>query len=127
MNTIVGWSLAVLAVAAGWWSYGWQGVVMAASLIVFWLLLQFSRTLRVMKSAGNAPIGEVDSAVMLNAKLKPGMPLMRVLTLTGSLGRRVSDSPEVWAWSDAYGASVALTLEAGKLTRWELTRPADAQ
>lgn len=127
MNAIMGWGLAVLAVAAGWWGYGWQGVVMAISVIVFWLLLQFSRALRAMKNAGSAPIGQVDSAVMLNAQLKPGMTLMRVITLTGSLGRRVSETPEVWAWSDAYGASVALTLEAGKLTRWNLTRPSDAE
>jgi hypothetical protein len=126
MNPIMGWSLAALAVAGGWWSYGWQGVVMAVSVIVFWLLLQFSRALRVMKNAATSPKGQVDSAVMLNAKLKPGMTLMQVITLTRSLGQRVSETPEVWAWSDAYGASVALTLVAGKLTHWELTRGQDA-
>ena len=39
MNPIVGWGLAFVALVAGWLSYGWQGVVMVVSAIVFWLLV----------------------------------------------------------------------------------------
>lgn len=98
MNPIVGWGLAFVALVAGWFSYGWQGVVMVISAIVFWLLLQFSRALRVMKNAAQSPKGEVGSTVMLNAKLKAGMTLMQVIALTRSLGERVSETPETWAW-----------------------------
>ena len=127
MNPIVGWALAAAAVAAAWYSYGWQGLVLAATLIFFWLVLQFNRSLRVMKNAAGKPVGHVDSAVMFNAKLKPGMNLLEVITMTKSLGRRVSDEPEVWAWTDAGGVTVTLTLKAGKLERWELARPDAAQ
>ncbi|MBL0729273.1 hypothetical protein [Piscinibacter sp. HJYY11] len=123
MNPIVGWGLAFVALVAGWLNYGWQGVVMVVSAIVFWLLLQFSRALRVMKNAAAAPKGEVGSAVMLNAKLKDGMTLMQVIALTRSLGERVSETPETWAWRDGGDSRVTLVFEGGKLRRWELTRP----
>lgn len=126
MNPIFGWALAALCVAVAWQSYGWQGVVMAISLIVFWLLLQFSRALRAMKEAGQAPKGQVGSAVMLNAKLKPGMTLMQVIQLTRSLGRRVSETPEVWAWADEGGSEVTLEFARAKLRRWTLQRPTPA-
>jgi len=81
---VVGWSLAIAAVVAGYWSYGWPGLVLALTAIVFWLLLQFSRAMRVMRKAGNAPLGQVGSAVMLNAKLRPGMTMLEILPLTGN-------------------------------------------
>ena len=62
MNPQIGWALAVVATALAWYQYGWQGVVLAISVIVFWLLLQFSRAIRAMKNAGAAPIGHVGSA-----------------------------------------------------------------
>lgn len=123
MNPIVGWGLAFVALVAGWFSYGWQGVVMVVSAIVFWLLLQFSRALRVMKNAAQSPKGEVGSTVMLNVKLKAGMTLMQVIALTRSLGERVSETPETWAWRDAGDSRVTLVFERGRLARWELTRP----
>lgn len=126
MNPIVGWGLAVLALAAGWQAYGWQGVVMAVSLIVFWLLLQFSRAMRAMKNAATAPKGHVGSAVMVNAKLKAGMTLMQVITLTESLGERVSETPETWAWADDGHSRVTLVFEGAKLKSWQLTRPDSA-
>lgn len=126
MNPIVGWILAAAALAVGWQAWRWPGVAMAVTVIVFWLLLQFSRSLRVMRRAGGAPVGHMASAVMLNAKLHTGWTLLKVLALTKSLGRRISDSPEVWAWADEGGAQVAVTLVNGCVTSWVLTRPADA-
>ncbi len=123
MNPIVGWGLAVVAVAAGWQAYGWQGVVMAVSVIVFWLLLQFSRAMRAMKNAASSPKGRIDSAVMLNAQLKVGMTLMQVITLTKSLGERVNETPETWAWADDGSSRVTLVFDGAKLSNWQLTRP----
>ena len=126
MNAIFGWALAAIAFVAGYLSYGWPGLFLALTIVVFWLLLQFSRTLRVLRQAGNAPVGHVQSAVMLHSKLHVGMPLVKVLPLTQSLGRKVSETPEVWAWADNTGAQVELHFEAGKLARWELTRSEQA-
>jgi hypothetical protein len=123
MNPIVGWGLAVIAVAAAWKAYGWQGVVMAASVIVFWLLIQFSRALRVMKNAGQAPVGHVGSTVMLNSKLSEGLTMMQVVTMTRSLGRRVDAQADTWAWADDGGSEVTLEFKGGKLVRWTLVRP----
>jgi hypothetical protein len=126
MNPILGWVLAAVAVAAGWQGYGWPGVALAASVIAFWLLMQFNRSLRVLRNAGSAPIGHIDSAVMLNAKLQAGMPMIKVVALTRSLGRRVSEAPERWAWADAGGAEVVVGFEHGLCKSWVLNRPADA-
>lgn len=126
MNPILGWVLAAVAVAAGWQGYGWPGVALAVSVIVFWLVMQFNRSLRVLRNAGSAPVGHVDSAVMLNAKLQAGMPMIKVVALTKSLGRRVSEDPERWAWADAGGAEVVLDFERGLCKRWVLNRPPGA-
>ncbi|MEO7853009.1 MAG: hypothetical protein ABIR94_12255 [Rubrivivax sp.] len=124
MNERIGWALAAAATAAGFWVYGWRGVLLALSVVVFWLLLQFSRSLRVLKNAGSAPVGHVDSAVMLHSRLKAGMTLMQVVTLTRSLGQGVDvgEKPERWAWADASGARVELSLANGKLVEWQLLR-----
>ena len=124
MNPIVGWALAGVALAAGWRGYGWPGLALAASVIAFWLLIQFNRTVKVMRNAANAPIGHVDSAVMLHAKLSVGLPMMQVVTLTKSLGRRVAEHPETWAWADTSGCEVAIVFDKGRCTSWALHRPA---
>ena len=59
----------VVLVAAGYRAWGWGGVALAVSGVVMYLLLQFTRALQVLRRATNRPIGYVDSAVMLNAKL----------------------------------------------------------
>ena len=126
MSPVLGWSLAALALAAGWQAYRWHGLLLAVSVIMFWLLLQFSRSVRVMRMTTGAPVGHVPSAVMLNARLARGWPMLKVLPLTRSLGRRVSPGeqadPEVWAWADDGGAQVAVTFVKGRVTQWVLTR-----
>ena len=124
MNPIFGWALAALALAAGWRGYGWPGIALAASVIVFWLLMQFNRALKVMRNAAGAPVGHIDSAVMLHSKLKPGLPMFRVVTLTRSLGKRVAEEPETWAWADASGSNVTIVFDKGRCQRWTLNRPA---
>lgn len=118
----IGWALAVAAIAVGYVGYGWRGVLLAITVVVFWLLLQFSRALRVMRLAAQAPVGQVPSAVMLHAKLQPGMPLMAVIKLTRSLGRKVRDEPETFAWRDESGAEVEIEFAGGRCKVWRLTR-----
>ena len=126
MNAKLGWGLAALAVALGYWFFGWRGVALAASGMVFWLLLQFSRTMRVMRTAAGSPIGRVPSAVMLHARLQVGMPLMKILLLTRSLGQKLADEPETFRWTDGAGDSVTVLLQGGRCSRWTLTRAVDA-
>jgi hypothetical protein len=126
MNPIIGWGLAVLAIAVGYAGWGWQGVVLGVTATVFWLLLQFSRSLRVLRRAAGAPVGQVGNAVMLHSRLEPGMLLMQVLQITRSLGRKVADSPETWGWSDTGGDEVQLVFAGGRLQSWTLKRAAEA-
>ena len=124
MNATVGWGLAVMAVALGYMMWGWQGVLLAASVIVFWLLLQFSRALRAMRTAGSAPVGQVPSAVMLHSKLSKGMRLTQILPITRSLGHKVADDPETYTWTDDANVVVRVEFVDGKVSRWELDRSA---
>jgi hypothetical protein len=122
MSALVGWTLAAAALGVGWLSYGWRGVVLALTVIVFWLLLQFSRTLGLLRSAGQAPLGHVDSALMLQSRLRAGMRLPAVIGLTRSLGRKVHDEPETFAWRDTGGDEVEIAFVGGRCTRWTLRR-----
>lgn len=120
-----GWLLALVAHVAGWLLYGWPGVAMAFSATVFWLLLQFSRALRAMREAGGAPVGQVASAVMLNARLRAGMRLVDIIRLTRSLGEKLGDAPETFRWTDAGGVAVTVEMAGGRCARWSLQRPPD--
>jgi hypothetical protein len=107
-------------------SYGWQGIVVVVSVLVFGILLHFSRMMQVLKRAANRPIGHVDSAVMLNAKLKPGATLMHVVAMTRSLGllKSIKDAqPEVFEWKDGTESTVTCTFVGGKLASHVLVRP----
>ena len=93
---------------------------------MFWLLLHFNRTMQVLKRAANRPIGYVDSAVMLNAKLIKGVTLLHVIALTKSLGELQSAKdaqPEVFRWTDGTQSNVTCTFDEGKLSTWVLWRP----
>jgi hypothetical protein len=88
---------------------------MAVSAIVFWLLLQFNRAVRVMKNAADSPLGEIESAVMFHAKLERGLTMLQVVTRTRSLGKKIEGSEDDWAWHDPGGNRVSLHFERGKL------------
>ena len=119
--------LAIIGGAAiAYQSYGWKGLVVVASVLVFGILLHFSRMMQVLKRAANRPIGYVDSAVMLNAKIKTGATLLHVVALTRSLGLLKSAKgaqPEVFEWKDGSQSVVTCTFVGGKLSHHELFRP----
>jgi hypothetical protein len=125
MNKWIGGALALAALIVGGLLYGWKGVILALSAVMFWLLLQFTRLMRVMRMANSSPVGHVDSAVMLNARLKPGMKLMELIPLTRSLGRKLDGQPEAYVWTDAGGVSVQVQLRQGQVQSWQLLRPQD--
>ena len=103
-SALVGWALAVAAIAIGYTLYGWPGVFLAFTMIVFWLLLQFSRALRVMRAAATRPVGLVDSA----------------------LGKRLPHpSPgayESWEWHDSGGDGLVVDFARGRCVGTSLVR-----
>ena len=116
----------VVIVVLAYRFYGWGGVAAAATGFVMWTLLHFTRLMQVLKRAANRPIGYVDSAVMLNAKLKPGMTLLHVVAMTRSLGELKSEKdaqPELFRWTDNSQSHVTCTFMSGKLADYELFRP----
>jgi len=127
VNARLGWLLAALFTFAAWRAYDLAGLAFAASAIVFWLLLQFNRAVRVMKNAADSPVGRIPSAVMFQAGLTRGMTMLQIVTKTRSLGRKVPGSDDDWRWSDDGGASVVLHLERGRLVRWQIERSGEAQ
>jgi hypothetical protein len=115
--------------AWAWQSWGWMGIAMVVTGGVMWLLLYFTRLVQIMKRASNRPIGFVDSAVMLNAKLKPGVSLMHVIAMTRALGQLESAKdaqPEVFSWRDGSQSVVRCVFAQGKLQSWTLERPFQA-
>jgi hypothetical protein len=121
--------LGIVVVAVGWRSYGWQGVAVAVGGIVMWMLLHFTRMMKVLQRAAQRPVGYCDSAVMLNAKLRPGVNLLHVLAMTRAVGEQISpkeQQPEIFRWTDNSASSVTCEFARGRLVKWELLRPAAA-
>jgi hypothetical protein len=113
-------------VAAAWRSWGWSGVALVLGGIVMWMLLHFTRMTQILKRASGRPIGYIGSAVMLNAKLKPGLTLLHVVGLTRALGEQLSPrdaQPEVFRWTDESASHVTCQFVGGKLASWTLHRP----
>lgn len=120
--------LGITAVVLAYRSYGWSGVAAMAGALVMWVLLHLTRMMQVLKRAANRPIGYVDSAVMLNAKLKPGMTLMHVIAMTRALGEQQSEKdiqPEIFRWTDGSDSQVTCTFAGGKLAHHTLFRPTE--
>ncbi len=118
--------LGVVVVAAAWRAYGWGGVALALGGIVMWMLLHFTRMMKVLQRASSRPVGWCDSAVMLNAKLRPGVNLLHVMALTRALGEQLSpkdEQPEVYRWTDGSASHVTCEFAHGKLVKWTLFRP----
>ena len=117
--------IGLLAFAAR--QYGWPGFLAVSGGLVFWLLLHWTRLLTVMQRAARRPIGHVDSAVMFNARLKPGVNLMHVIAMTRALGERLTaegEQPEQYRWTDGSHSSVTAHFRNGRLVSWDLARPA---
>jgi hypothetical protein len=120
----------IAAITMAWYRFGWQGVAVVLTAIVMWALLHFNRMVQVLKRAANRPVGYVDSAVMLNAKLKPRATLMHVVAMTRSLGvlQSVKDvQPEIYRWTDNSESFVDCEFQGGRLVRWQMTRPLSPQ
>lgn len=115
---------------AAWRSYSWPGLALAASMLSFWVLLQFTRLMRLLRTVADRPLAQVPDARALQPKLDKGMAMGEVLRLTGCLGRRRSPEdtqPETFEWSDDQGFALLATFKNGRLTTSAIhgTRSAD--
>lgn len=114
--------------AWGYRQFGWPGVAGVTGGLIMWLLLHFTRAMAVMRRAAQRPIGHVDSAVMLNARLRAGVSLLHVVGMTRALGQLRSpegQQPEIYRWTDAGHSWVEAEFSGGKLQRWRMERPAE--
>ncbi|MDF1486073.1 glycerate kinase [Ramlibacter sp. H39-3-26] len=112
--------------AAAWRAYGWMGAAGVAGGLVMWAMLHYTRLMKVLGRAAERPVGYVASAVMLNAKLRPGMTLMHVVAMTRALGAQQSPAgqqPEVFRWTDGTQSHVTAEFRNGRVRHWTLWRP----
>ena len=79
------------------------------------------------KRAADRPKGYVGSAVMLNAKLKPGVNLLHVIAMTEALGEQISAdgrrSRRSFRWTDGTQSHVTCEFRHGKLVKWDAVPP----
>lgn len=124
-RTVLWWVAMAVVLWGVWQQYGGMGVLLAFSMLMFWLTIQFSQTMRVLKRAAGQPKGTVGHALKLHVKLKPGMKLLTVIGMTGSLGDMLSApdvQPEVFRWTDPAGSSVTARFVDGRLLDHQIER-----
>lgn len=120
------WLFPALAAAlayAAWRSYGWPGLILAVLMLSFWLLLHFTKLMRLLRTVADRPMGRVRDANALAQHLKHGMPLVNVMRMTLSIGLLRSlpnTDPEVRTWSDEAGRAAVCTFEHGRLVSFRL-------
>jgi len=118
----------VLALSyAGWKSYGWQGLLLALLMSSFWVLLHFTKLMRLLRAAATRPLGEVQDVRALQGRLRPGMPMHEVIRQSACLGKReageANGSTEDFVWHDAQGRTLRLRFDHGRLRRIERRDP----
>lgn len=130
LQTMLVWTAAAALVVSAYFAFGWSGVALATGGVVLWTLLHMTRMLQVLRKAADRPKGWVSSAVMLNARLSPGMSMLQVVNLTQSLGTEVSAvnaaQEETWKWADNGESFVVVQFKHGKVTAHAMTRPEQA-
>ncbi len=124
-KSIFWWLLAVAILVVAWKQYGVPGLVLALGVLLFWLLLQFTRVMTVMKTAARRPKGYVRDAANLHRRLRLGVKLFDLVRATGGLGVLASAEgvqPEVYHWTDSGGVRLICTFDNGRLVAHELGR-----
>jgi hypothetical protein len=122
----LGTVLAGSAILIGWAVYGWRGLVLAATVIVFWMILQFNQARRLLQQVAQRPKGRIDSVPRVQSLLAHGMTLAEVLKVTGSLGV-ATDNRDEWMWQDDAGHDIAVTLRRGVVVRWAVSTADDSR
>lgn len=121
------WPVAgVVLIAGSYRFYGLGGAVLVLGALLMWMLLRFNRMMQVLGRAATRPVGHIDNAALLNARLHAGMTLLNVLAMTRALGEMRSPKntqPEVFRWTDTGASHVTAEFRRGRLVQWTLFRP----
>jgi len=108
---------------AGWRTYGWPGLLLALLMSSFWVLLHFTKLLRLLRAAATRPLGEVEDVRALQGRLRPGMPMHDVIRQSACLGKREegdgNGAMEDFVWHDPQGRTLHLRFDHGRLRRIE--------
>jgi hypothetical protein len=116
-------AMAVALSYAAWRSYGVPGLLLAVLMLSFWLLLHFTKLMRLLRTVAARPMGRTRDAEALRARLKPSMAMVDVIRLTLSIGqlRTPPDTePEERHWLDDTGQAVVCRFEHGRLVSFRL-------
>ncbi len=116
-------AMAVALSYAAWRSYGVPGLLLAVLMLSFWLLLHFTKLMRLLRTVAARPMGRTSDAEALRTRLKPGMAMVDVIRLTLSIGqlRTPPDTePEERHWLDDTGQAVVCRFEHGRLVSFRL-------
>lgn len=128
-NPLIGRILVAVFIALASWQYGWKGFVVAITFWVFWLLLQFSQTLRFMRLVAQNPPGVVKDAVGLGRNLRKDMSMLEVIRLSQCLGIAVPMSHlpppaqgcnQCWEWRDECHHAVVVYFRGDRCIYWTL-------
>ncbi len=122
-------ALALALVLAAWRSYGWQGVLLATLMLSFWVLLHFTKILRLLRTAATRPLGHCRDCRALARALKRGMPMHRVVQFTHALGLRqdsADPAADHFVWRDPQDWQLEVVLRHGRVSAWTLQPPAEA-
>lgn len=107
----------------GWRTYGWPGLLLALLMSCFWVLLHFTKLLRLLRAAAGRPVGAVADVRALQGRVRPGMPMHEVIRQAACLGKRddssLSDTTETFVWHDIQGRTLHLRFHHGRLQRIE--------
>lgn len=126
VKSLLLWCAVIAIVWVSYRRWGLPGVALSSGILMMWVLLYVNRLMWVIRRAAKRPKGHVDSAVMFNAQLRAGRPLMKVTAQALALGEALppsADGLERYRWSDDSASSVTCEFRHGKLVRWQLDRP----
>lgn len=136
MSARLGWALAAVAALLGWHQAGGLGLAAVFSATVFWLLLQWARSLRVLRTLAGQPKGRVADAAKLAAGLCAQLPALELYGRAQALGVPQAAWPGegppaappapgegVMRWTDPQGRCLWAELREGRLQRWRLDDP----
>jgi hypothetical protein len=115
--------MAIALSYAAWRSYGLPGLLLAVLMLSFWLMLHFTKLMRLLRTVAARPMGRTRDAAALHARLKPGMAMVDVIRLTLSIGhlRTPPDTEsEERLWADDTGQAVVCRFEHGRLVSFQL-------
>jgi len=131
---LVGRILVASFIVLASWLYGWQGFIASITFWVFWLILQFNQTVRMLKVLSERPAGVVSSVPKLANQLRKGMSMLEIVKHSQCLGAatNVPELPpqalmaeQIWQWRDSTGMQIKIYTYRECCLYWEVSQQED--